>query len=37
VFLLIEGARLNIQMCGATGPGARLVGMVEALVAAHRS
>jgi len=36
VFLLIEGARLNIQMVGATGPGARLVGMVEALVAAHR-
>jgi AcrR family transcriptional regulator len=36
VFLLMEGARINIQMVGPTGPGARLVGMVEALLAAHR-
>jgi AcrR family transcriptional regulator len=37
VFLLIEGARMNIQSLGADGPASRLVRMIEALVDSHRS
>jgi AcrR family transcriptional regulator len=36
VFLLIEGARINIQEVGPGGPASRLVRMVEALIAGHR-
>ena len=36
VFLLIEGARINIQSLGSEGPASRLVRMIEALVESHR-
>jgi AcrR family transcriptional regulator len=36
VFLLIEGARINIQSLGAEGPASRLVRMIEALIDSHR-
>jgi AcrR family transcriptional regulator len=36
VFLLIEGARINIQSLGADGPASRLVRMIEALIDSHR-
>jgi AcrR family transcriptional regulator len=35
VFLLIEGARINIQSVGADGPASRLVRMIEALLVSH--
>ena len=35
IFLLIEGARINIQSVGPDGPGSRLVGMIQALVDDH--
>ena len=37
VFLLIEGARINIQSLGADGPASRLVRMIEALIDSHRA
>ncbi len=37
VFLLIEGARINIQSLGAEGPASRLVRMIEALIASHQN
>jgi len=37
VFLLIEGARMNIQSLGADGPASRLVRMIEALINSRRS
>jgi AcrR family transcriptional regulator len=36
VFLLIEGARINIQSLGAEGPASRLVRMIETLVDSRR-
>jgi len=36
VFLLIEGARMNIQSLGAEGPASRLVRMLEALIDSRR-
>jgi AcrR family transcriptional regulator len=36
VFLLIEGARINIQSLGAEGPASRLVRMIEAMIDSHR-
>jgi AcrR family transcriptional regulator len=36
VFLLIEGARINIQEVGPGGPASRLVRMIEALIEAHK-
>jgi AcrR family transcriptional regulator len=36
VFLLIEGARINLQSVGHEGPGSRLVKMLEALIESHR-
>jgi AcrR family transcriptional regulator len=36
VFLLIEGARINIQSLGAEGPASRLVRMIEALIDSRR-
>jgi AcrR family transcriptional regulator len=36
VFLLIEGARMNIQSLGLEGPASRLVRMIEALIDSHR-
>ena len=36
VFLLIEGARMNMQSLGADGPASRLVRMIEALIDGHR-
>ena len=36
VFLLIEGARVNMQSLGSHGPAARLVRMIEALIESHR-
>jgi AcrR family transcriptional regulator len=36
VFLLIEGARINIQSLGVEGPASRLVRMIEALIDSHR-
>jgi AcrR family transcriptional regulator len=36
VFLLIEGARMNIQSLGADGPASRLVRMIEALIDSRR-
>jgi AcrR family transcriptional regulator len=36
VFLLIEGARINIQSLGAEGPASRLVRMIETLIDSHR-
>src|SRR4051812_21575120 len=36
VFLLIEGARINIQSLGAEGPASRLVRMIEMLIDGHR-
>ena len=35
LFLLLEGARISLQSVGSTGPGARFVGMVEALIDEH--
>jgi AcrR family transcriptional regulator len=35
VFLLLEGARVSIQSCGPKGPAARLVSMLQGLVADH--
>lgn len=35
IFLLIEGARINIQSVGPDGPGSRLVGMIQALIDDH--
>ena len=36
VFLLIEGARINMQSLGSEGPARRLVRMIEALIESHR-
>lgn len=36
VFLLIEGARINIQSLGVEGPASRLVRMIETLIDSHR-
>lgn len=36
IFLLIEGARINIQSVGPDGPASRLVRMVEALIKDHK-
>jgi len=36
VFLLIEGARMNIQSLGLEGPASRLVRMIEALIDSRR-
>ncbi|MES1152881.1 MAG: TetR/AcrR family transcriptional regulator [Dongia sp.] len=36
VFLLIEGARINMQSLGSDGPASRLVRMIEALIQSHR-
>jgi AcrR family transcriptional regulator len=36
VFLLIEGARINMQSLGSEGPAGRLVRMIEALIESHR-
>lgn len=36
VFLLIEGARINIQSLGVEGPASRLVRMIEMLIDSHR-
>ncbi len=36
VFLLIEGARINIQSLGAEGPASRLVRMLETLIDSRR-
>ena len=36
VFLLIEGARINMQSLGSDGPARRLVRMIEALIESHR-
>jgi AcrR family transcriptional regulator len=36
VFLLIEGARMNIQSLGVEGPASRLARMIEALVDSRR-
>jgi AcrR family transcriptional regulator len=36
VFLLIEGARMNMQSLGADGPASRLVRMIEALIDSRR-
>ena len=36
VFLLIEGARINIQSLGADGPASRLVRMIEVLIDSRR-
>lgn len=35
IFLLIEGARINIQSVGPDGPGSRLVGMIQAMIDSH--
>ena len=35
VFLLCEGARVSLQSVGASGPAARLVDMLQGLVAEH--
>jgi AcrR family transcriptional regulator len=35
IFLLVEGARINIQSVGADGPGSRLIRLIEALLASH--
>jgi AcrR family transcriptional regulator len=37
VFLLIEGARINIQSLGAEGPASRLVRMLETLIDSRRT
>ena len=37
LFLLIEGARVNVQSVGPSGPASRLVRMGEALIASHLS
>lgn len=37
VFLLIEGARMNIQSLGVEGPASRLVRLIETLVDSHRA
>jgi AcrR family transcriptional regulator len=36
VFLLIEGARINMQSLGREGPASRLVRMIEMLIEGHR-
>jgi AcrR family transcriptional regulator len=36
VFLLIEGARINMQSLGSEGPAKRLVRMIEAMLESHR-
>jgi AcrR family transcriptional regulator len=36
VFLLIEGARINMQSLGSDGPARRLVRMIETLIEDHR-
>ncbi|HVM84158.1 MAG TPA: TetR/AcrR family transcriptional regulator [Candidatus Binatia bacterium] len=36
IFLLIEGARINIQSVGPDGPASRLVRMIEALIKDHK-
>jgi AcrR family transcriptional regulator len=36
VFLLIEGARINMQSLGSEGPAKRLVRMIEMLIEGHR-
>ena len=36
VFLLIEGARINMQSLGSEGPASRLVRMIETLIESHR-
>jgi AcrR family transcriptional regulator len=36
VFLLIEGARINMQSLGSDGPASRLVRMIQALIESHR-
>ncbi|HVO04307.1 MAG TPA: TetR/AcrR family transcriptional regulator [Candidatus Cybelea sp.] len=36
IFLLIEGARINIQSVGTDGPASRLVRMIEALIESRR-
>jgi AcrR family transcriptional regulator len=36
VFLLIEGARINIQSLGVEGPASRLVRMIETLIDSHQ-
>lgn len=36
VFLLIEGARINMQSLGSDGPARRLVRMIETLIESHR-
>jgi len=36
VFLLVEGARINMQSLGADGPASRLVRMIEALIDSRR-
>jgi AcrR family transcriptional regulator len=35
IFLLIEGARINIQSVGPDGPGSRLVSMIQAMIDSH--
>lgn len=37
VFLLIEGARINIQSLGVEGPASRLVRLIEAVIGSHRA
>jgi AcrR family transcriptional regulator len=36
IFLLLEGARINVQSVGRCGPGARFPAMVCALINSHR-
>jgi AcrR family transcriptional regulator len=36
VFLLIEGARINMQSLGSEGPARRLVRMIEVMLESHR-
>jgi AcrR family transcriptional regulator len=36
VFLLIEGARINMQSLGSEGPARRLVRMIQVLIESHR-
>jgi hypothetical protein len=36
VFLLIEGARINMQSLGSEGPAKRLVRMIEVMIESHR-
>jgi AcrR family transcriptional regulator len=37
IFLLCEGARVSLQSVGPTGPAARLVEMLQAIIAGHTS